>query len=137
MDKSIVREYRRFRSIGYSATQALFAARVGMEFFDLECDGKVRLAIEPEDDVAGVLDYLNQDCYTERQRKEERERADRLGVWGIVGQYCCPCCGEWTTADAVWGFVGEDWKDSLYDSDIMSETIKQYRANCAHQESEG
>jgi hypothetical protein len=42
-------------------------------------------------------------------------------VWGIIGEYFD---GEkWQHADSCFGFVGEDWKYSGYDTDIMQVTL--------------
>ena len=46
---------------------------------------------------------------------------NREGVWGIVGEYFD---GErWRHADSCFGFVGDDWKNSGYDTDIMRATV--------------
>jgi hypothetical protein len=48
---------------------------------------------------------------------------DRDGVWGIVGEYFD---GErWQHADSCFGFVGDDWKNSGYDTDIMRATLDE------------
>ena len=50
---------------------------------------------------------------------------NRQGVWGIVGEYFD---GEvWQHADSCFGFVGDDWKNSGYDTDIMQATLDAAR----------
>lgn len=61
----------------------------------------------------------------ERQRKEEIERIERDGVWGIVSKVKCPTCGEWNQADSVWGFIGDDWKESGYDLDVKAAALRE------------
>jgi hypothetical protein len=61
----------------------------------------------------------------ERQYQEFVDKVNREGVWGIVSQYRCPCCGTWKTVDSCWGFVGGDWKDSGYDLDIKQAALEK------------
>jgi hypothetical protein len=92
----------------------------------------VRLRIVPDECVD--LDDLLGDTYShkanpdipesrlERERKREIERINRDGVCGVIGEYFD---GEqWEQADSCWGFIGDDWKESGYDKDIMASTIK-------------
>lgn len=60
-----------------------------------------------------------------RLKKELWDRIENEGVWGLVGEVKCKCCGSWTTTDSVWGFVGDDWKNSGYDDYIIKTTKKQ------------
>jgi hypothetical protein len=57
----------------------------------------------------------------DRQREREIERVNRDGVWGIVGEYFD---GEhWEHAGSCFGLIGEDWKNSGYDIEIMRATL--------------
>jgi len=104
---------------------------------------KVRLRIVPDSDVEIVttlkfwaLDNLFGDTYDpevntdisperlECEKQAEIDRINREGVYGIIGEYNCN--GVWEHADSVWGFVGDDWKESGYDIDIMAATIEAY-----------
>ena len=63
---------------------------------------------------------LHPEISAEQLAKEEREfeeRAKRMGVYGIAGEFRDQS-GMWTTNDACWGFVGEDFLGSGYDEDI-------------------
>jgi len=94
----------------------------------------VRLLLLPDDtrsieDLEG--DTYNPDANPDipaatlaRERKEFIERINNDGVWGIVGEYRCNTCRQWTTADSVWGFVGDDWQGSGYDLDIKAATLQ-------------
>jgi hypothetical protein len=56
-------------------------------------------------------------------RKEFIAKVDREGAWGIIGEYFD---GEqWQHADSCSGFVGDDWKNSGYDTDIMRATLNE------------
>jgi hypothetical protein len=57
----------------------------------------------------------------QRDREEFIATVNREGVSGIVGEYFD---GEvWQHADSCFGFVGDDWKHSGYDTDIMRATL--------------
>ncbi len=135
--------YQQWRKRNIPAKQALVQAKYAIqaditkdEFQTLESDGLVRLSIEPDECVD--LDFLLGETYDpdlnpsinpqrlERERQQEIDRINNEGVWGIVGQYHN---GKgWVSVDSVWGFIGDDWKASGYDDDIMKATIDAYRA---------
>jgi hypothetical protein len=134
--------FKQYRRKGYTAKNALWEARVRVRWAKLE-DETVRLRIVPDetcdmDDLKGDIfsREANPDIPEFRMAREEREfeeRVDQDGVWGIVGEYKCPCCGQWTQADSVWGFVGDGWKDSGCDSDVMYATMAELgRAEVRH-----
>jgi hypothetical protein len=59
----------------------------------------------------------------ERDRGEFIAKVDREGVFGVIGEYFD---GErWQHADSCFGFVGDDWKNSGYDTDIMRATLNE------------
>ena len=60
----------------------------------------------------------------EKYRKELWDRIECDGVWSLVGEYWDG--SEWVHADSCGGFIGDDWKDSGHDTDIMSMTISAY-----------
>ena len=121
--------YRRERQLGFTAQQALRHARIRRTWALLE-DQYLRLRVEPDD--SPDLSFLEQDCYQDTREgralaKQMRETAQRDGVWGIVGEYRLSKEDCWHVADSVWGFVGDDWKDSGYDTDVMATTIAAFR----------
>lgn len=109
------------------------ATKVRQDWEGAKSKGLVRLRVEPSvnawssDDLFG--DTFNPDVVDidpaelKRQEKAAIDRANREGVNGIIGEYKCTCCGQWVQADSVWGFVGDDWKGSGYDLDVMSITL--------------
>jgi hypothetical protein len=57
-------------------------------------------------------------------KKELWERIGNDGVWGIVGSFRVSTDARWEQGDGVWDFIGDDWRDSGYDTDVKSETMK-------------
>lgn len=62
-----------------------------------------------------------------RELAEFREKVERDGVWGVIGEFRTSAKEPWQHADSCWEFVGDDWKDSGYDVDIKEETLRQLR----------
>lgn len=142
MNTQIVQEYRKLRKPAWyktschqlRASTALEMARYKINVQTAwDTANNVRLRIEPDydadlDDLLGeTYDHkANPDinpAKLDRERQEEIDRINRLGVYGIIGEYRCPRCHQWKVADSVWGFVGDDWKESGYDLDVMHETL--------------
>ena len=97
--------------------------------------GNVRLRVVSDETCS--LGDLEGDCFNpkanpdvpasrlQRGRKEFIEKVNREGVWGIIGEFFD---GEtWRHADSCFGFVGDDWKDCGYDTDIMRVTLNEAR----------
>ncbi len=126
MDQKESKEYLRLRAAGWKADEAFRTARAFVAFTALEQEGYVRLRVEPDADVD--LSYLeDRDVFTEEQDNEERARVSRLGVWGIIVEARNPLAGEdgpWQHIDSCWGFIGDDWKDSGYDTAFYENAIK-------------
>jgi hypothetical protein len=141
--KKLLQLYQRERARGFQARCALSNARTRLEWDKHEVakysSGKpinpkrsdVRLRVVPDELCS--LEDLEGDCFNtktnpgipasrlERDRKEFIEKVNAEGVWGIIGEYFD---GEaWQHADSCFGFVGDDWKHSGYDTDIMRETL--------------
>lgn len=123
------REYLRQRKLGQPAKIAFMYAKTRIEFNRLESSGLARLITKPDD--CPDLSFLDQDCFAD-VRKSEYERANRDGVCGLIGEYRVDKHSPWIEADAVWGFIGDDWKDSGYDADIMRSTIDQLNDTLQH-----
>jgi hypothetical protein len=81
--------------------------------------------VEPDDDYD--FSHLDdRECNTEEQANEERARISRLGTWGVIVEVRNPLSGEdgpWEHIDSCWGFVGDDWQDSGYDTDFYNNAI--------------
>jgi hypothetical protein len=99
----------------------------------LESAGLVRLEIVPDD--SPDLSFLDQKEFS-RYRQKGYDRANNDGVWGIVGQYRMDEDSDWMNADSVFGFIGDDWKGSGYDTDIERNTIQSWvkgkKSMCPH-----
>jgi hypothetical protein len=101
--------------------------------------GSVRLRVVPDDSVD--LDDLFGDTFNhavnddirpevlDKQRREEVDRVERDGVWGVIGEYWNG--EEWERVDSCFGFVGDDWRDSGYDIDIMRATLDKMKSKLA------
>ena len=111
----ITREYKRLRKLGHKACDAYRAAVVSTEFEALEHDGRVSLELAP--DLDADLSYLEQDHFTD-YREEIYARANEEGCWGVVVKV------EGAAIDSVWGFIGDDWKDSGHDTDLKLAAIE-------------
>lgn len=109
------RHYARLRAAQWSAREALRAAKVRDCFDAAREAGDVRLRHVEDSEPYMVGDAENEPA--------TRARIERHGVWGIIGEYRCPCCDEWRPADSCWGFVGDDLEDNGHDTDIMQAAI--------------
>ena len=109
-------EYARLRALGWTAHSALYAARV-RSLFDGRDD--VRLLDVPDDEP-----YDPGEGETQAERARTRRRLEREGHWRLEAQVRCTC-GAWRTVDSVGGFIGEDWRDSGYDTDLMREALRE------------
>lgn len=117
-------------------TQAKFAA-LGGAFIDRgnlkRHEGRVVIVVIPDntacfDDLTG--DTYKPECHPdipksriEKERKAEMERMERDGVWGIKAMIRNPVAGGWEAVDAVWGFIGDDYRSSGYEIDLMDAAI--------------
>lgn len=149
------RYYRQERTkgatmVGFAAVQAYRNAIDRIKWEALQRIGAVRLWTEPDFDCD--LSYLDDDSYSDREgraiAKRTRDRAERDGCWGLIGQYRTDFdnvdddgCWEWHPSDvdddsgrvkwrcanSIWGFVGDDWQNSGYDDDIRAAAIKAFR----------
>lgn len=109
------REYARLRAAGWHAKQALDEARTLVLFEQYEDAGWVRFRVEPDELYEVDLDPS---CFSQRDIEAEHARVNNKGAWGIISEYRCPLGGTWEHADSVWGFIGDDWRDSGYDGDV-------------------
>jgi len=136
------KEYRRLRALGWEAGPAYDHAQTLEEWRKLEWNegdnpkpNAVRLRIVPDeiDDWDFLLgDTYKPECHPdipvsqiEREKTEYLEKIYRDGVWGIVGEIFNG--EEWQTIDSCFGFVGEEWRDSGYDTDIMRACLEAVR----------
>ena len=121
-------EYKRLRGLGISGQQAWRAAKVAVRFNELEAASLVRLRTHGDEDPSTCLDFDG----TDAQRKAVAKRIDNEGCYGIIAEARCPGCGGWRQVDAVWGFVGDDWRDSGYDHDLMGAAVRSVDEHGEH-----
>ena len=75
---------------------------------------------------ARFVERLHRDINPNILAKEEREfheRVDRDGVWGYRAMVR-DSTGHWGEVDAIWGFVGDDFKGSGCDTDLMNAAMR-------------
>ncbi len=138
LNKTALSEYRRLRKLGWAAKWAYVSARTkaawdAMGGFTYEPGGyfvvgPIRLILQPEQECYDDSYIDTWDDLSEKKREkyklELQDRISRNGVWCLVGEYWDG--SEWVHADSCGGFIGDDWKDSGHDTDIMAMTISAY-----------
>src|SRR5271170_7927826 len=127
-ERKKTQEIEYLRSKGWKLMDAVRAARTRAAF-DILSDDFVKL--EPVSDNEQYDDsYI--DTWTDRtarqrekDRKELWERIRSEGTWGLVSYWRPNPRASWNQVDAIGGFVGDDWKDSGYDIDLMSAALHE------------
>lgn len=107
-------------------------AKIQATFERARSEGRVRLNFIPDEDARwGDLfgdifePKANPDIkphIMDRERREAEERLEREGAWGIVGEYFDGRI--WQSADACFGFVGDDYEGSGVDLDVMTAALE-------------
>lgn len=141
-------EYMRLRAKGWTAANAWSAAKTRVAFeeaggvicgetfkgcqpdldsFDRDT-ALVCLTVGP-DDVQYDDSYIDEDSFTERQKahlkKELWARIERDGVWNLASWVRPNTDAPWEAVDSCCAFVGEDWKDSGIDTDLMRAALDE------------
>jgi len=132
----VYKEYARLRNKGWHAAEALRAARTTALFSELAKRNLVWLAA-CEDGADWSYDELFGDSYKPeanpditperlaRQKNDEIQRIDTEGIYRIEVGLGEAVEEEDQYLDSVGGFIGDDWKDSGYDTDMMRACIRQ------------
>ena len=126
MNPWIKAEYERLRRNNWRAVDALRAARVKDRFEDLQNERLVRFRFEPECDMYEFGEG------EEPFREEITERINREGYWIVCTDYLNAETEEWEQAEAIGGFIGDDWQDSGYDVDLRLAAIEAHET-CVEQ----
>jgi hypothetical protein len=132
MEQQTAREYARYRALGYTATDALRSARINTLFEAAEDSGAVKFEVvydqEQYDD--SYLDTWSDIHKTKREhlRKQLWNRIEREGTYGIKAYALDPYTYLLVEVDSVWGFIGNDWKDSGYDVDVKNSALQAVQA---------
>lgn len=135
--------YKIERKLGITAGVAIRNARTRARWYELEgivdtwfglaplFAGRVRLNIIPEEEAYDVSYIDTWTDLSENQRDRIKAetilRCEQEGVWIIRGEYWDSSL--WLIADSCGGFIGQDWKNSGYDTDIMRAAIDAYEAH--------
>lgn len=149
MDKATLREYQRIRRdqwelqnkyrrpLGKNMTRARQALRDAKLKTEFDSCANVRLRVEYQedgciDDLVGDMFNPKYDGLTNSQREREYKafvaRVNDEGVFGLTGEYFDG--DDWQHAASCWGFIGGDWRDSGYESDIMHATLEAHAKHC-------
>ena len=123
-DKTTLKHYRKFRTIGRTPKQAMRSARILTKWEALEYRGKVRIQTGHEEenyfDVYGEPD-------TEQERKYIVEAIEQHGICYVFTEYFS--AGEWHQADAIGMCIYSkpcSPFENDYATDLMGECIEQY-----------
>lgn len=96
-------------------------------FEQAEADGLLRFRVEPDEtiyDDSYIDTWEVSESEKDAAKKEIWERIEQDGVWGIVVDKKCSECGHWDEVDSVYGFIGNEYKNSGYDTDIKATGLK-------------
>lgn len=128
IDPALQSLYRKFRAqgrgglVGFDAASCLAAAKTELLWNLYESAELVRLRWEV--DPWADLSWLEQDCFSDRDRTDTYATVDRVGMWGLIGEYLRG--DSWHVGDSVWGFIGQD--AHVYEQDIKSGTLHALRS---------
>lgn len=125
-------EYKRLRAKHLTVKAAREAARINTVFEKAEQKNLARFNIVPDETVYDDSYIDTWTDKTEEERAQEKKelwaRIERDGVWVIYTEkhvHCKHCnTWRWQATDSCGGFVGDDWKDSGYDTDCKLMTLK-------------
>jgi hypothetical protein len=117
--KTFLNEYKRLRSLNYTAKLAYEHACLHEQWEELESNEVVEFLVEYDGEP-----YDDSYTETEKEKKDLWERIAREGVYNIVGRV--KLNDTWHDIDSVCGFIGDDWKDSGYDYDVKHSAIEAY-----------
>ncbi len=118
-------EYFDYLNKGYSMADALRAARVFNKFCELEQGDKVRFQV---DEYEGEYDFSYLDTWgemTEGMKKVVKRRiANKIKKHGLSRISAHVRTGEeWREVGAMSGFVGDEWKHSGFDINLMQAAL--------------
>lgn len=114
-------EYHRLRRKEWAAQAAWRAAKTNAEWDAAEWEELVKLDVIPEFDVyddSFIDTWGLSPKKAEAEKKEIHQRIERDGCWIIVSYFRPDRDAEWIAVDSVGGFIGDDYKDSGYDTDL-------------------
>lgn len=127
MNQRGLRDYWRLRKMGWPAKDAIRAARARSTFLELEERGLVELRAVPEEEQYDASYVDTWDVSETRRAAVKRDIMRRVadeGVYTLCALSRANEEDEFECVDSCGGFVGEDWRDSGYDVDLMIAAIE-------------
>lgn len=116
--------YKEFRKVGYTAQRAYDAADIYTRFLLAQAQGLVKIRAEYEEES-----YF--DVYGEPDTKKERDEICRLidqwGMYCVLTEAKCPCCGSWELSDSIGMCIYNDPLSPFendYVIDLMDSALK-------------
>lgn len=125
--------YARLRRLGYGAKSAKIQARFLKQSALLAERGVLRLLFV-HDDTAWNSEDLFGDCLRPSEIEALWRVVEETGVFGVVSEVRDEA-GEWTHADSVWGFFGEE-SGTLFGNAYVSDALAEAVNRCAEQYAE-
>jgi hypothetical protein len=113
--------YQDLRSKGWKAADAKRHAKV-YALVNNELDSLVRLVAVADDyfDIGNVAPMAD-----DAEKEATYSRVNSEGFWGCIAQFRLDTESEWIDSDSVYGFVGDDFIDSGYDTDLLESAIRE------------
>jgi hypothetical protein len=118
--KEFTHSFKRLLGKGWPTEEAARAARALSAFAYFTPDFW-RLEVIPDE-----TPYDDSYIDDPNEKKEVRQRIRDEGVFGIKTEWRFSIFDDWEEADSVWGFIGDDWKDSGYDTDMMRSAMREF-----------
>jgi len=101
--------------------------RINNAFEELQQIGLLRFRIVPDEtyyDDSYVDTWDISEAEKAKTKKEISKRIKDEGVWGIAVDKKCSECGRWDEVDSVYGFIGNEYENSGYDTDMKAAGLK-------------
>ena len=124
-------EYKRLRAKNWNHIDSRNTAKINCAFEKAEAKELVRFRVISDDlpyDDSYIDTWPESDEEKAKTKKQLWARIEREGVWCILVEkhITCKHCGSdrWEQLEHCCGFVGEDWKDSGYDTDFKRTALE-------------
>lgn len=133
MNQRGLREYWRLRAKCWPAKDAIRAARAYSAFVELERRGLVELRAVSEEEQYDASYVDTWTDISEKRRKAAKDdimrRVAEEGVYTLISLARATEEDEFECVDSCGGFIGEDWKDSGHDVDLMIAALEHASAS--------
>lgn len=138
MSPEVRAEYKRFRSLGWPASDALSGAQVAVRFAEVAFRGEVRIREVPEDepyDVSYIDTWGLSPGRAEREKKRIFDLIERDGVWCYVAEVLQED-GSWEVVDSIGFCVGDDLTAGGYLVELMRSALNAHCREMKRREEE-